>query len=63
MHCSTDLMRAQTIFELTPLNFAEWLAVFKMAFPVIILDEILKFMARSFAEGAHTRTVLYSIPV
>ena len=43
----------QTIFELTPLTFTEWLAVFKMAFPVIILDEILKFVARSFIEGIY----------
>ncbi|XP_072164497.1 calcium-transporting ATPase sarcoplasmic/endoplasmic reticulum type-like [Diadema setosum] len=36
-----------TVFQITPLNLAEWIAVFKISLPVILLDETLKFMARS----------------
>lgn len=35
-----------TIFQITPLNFVEWMAVLKFSIPVILLDEILKFVAR-----------------
>lgn len=35
-----------TIFQITPLNFTEWMAVLKFSAPVIFLDEILKFVAR-----------------
>ncbi|KAL3124098.1 hypothetical protein niasHT_004687 [Heterodera trifolii] len=35
-----------TIFQITPLNFTEWVAVLKFSIPVILLDEILKFVAR-----------------
>lgn len=41
----------QTIFQITPLNFAEWSAVLKISIPVIILDETLKFVARKFTDG------------
>nr|XP_034338964.1 calcium-transporting ATPase sarcoplasmic/endoplasmic reticulum type isoform X3 [Crassostrea gigas] len=40
-----------TIFQITPLNVAEWIAVLKISFPVIILDETLKFIARKFTDG------------
>ncbi|XP_063962203.1 sarcoplasmic/endoplasmic reticulum calcium ATPase 2-like [Lytechinus pictus] len=36
-----------TVFQITPLNLAEWMAVLKISLPVILLDEMLKFMARS----------------
>ncbi|XP_061189819.1 calcium-transporting ATPase sarcoplasmic/endoplasmic reticulum type-like isoform X3 [Saccostrea echinata] len=39
-----------TIFQITPLNLAEWIAVLKISFPVIILDETLKFIARKFTD-------------
>lgn len=35
-----------TIFQITPLNVTEWIAVLKFSIPVIFLDEILKFVAR-----------------
>lgn len=35
-----------TIFQITPLNVTEWMAVLKFSMPVIFLDEILKFVAR-----------------
>ncbi|KAF2306100.1 hypothetical protein GH714_012495 [Hevea brasiliensis] len=34
------------VFGIVPLSFKEWLLVFAVAFPVILIDEILKFMGR-----------------
>ncbi|KAI9292126.1 calcium ATPase [Neoconidiobolus thromboides FSU 785] len=36
------------LFAITPLNFEEWKAVIVISFPVIIIDEILKFVTRNF---------------
>ncbi|CAH1801315.1 unnamed protein product [Owenia fusiformis] len=41
-----------TIFQITPLNGTEWAAVLKISFPVILLDECLKFVARKFTDVA-----------
>uniref|UniRef100_A0A0B7ADZ5 Cation-transporting P-type ATPase C-terminal domain-containing protein n=1 Tax=Arion vulgaris TaxID=1028688 RepID=A0A0B7ADZ5_9EUPU len=45
------------IFQITPLNVEEWVAVMKISIPVILLDETLKFVARKFADG---KNPLYS---
>jgi len=42
------------VFQITPLNVAEWLVVLKISFPVILLDETLKFGARHRAGGSGT---------
>ena len=34
------------MFQITPLTVREWLAVIKFSFPVILLDETLKLVAR-----------------
>ncbi|BGP13640.1 hypothetical protein JCM10213_007817 [Rhodosporidiobolus nylandii] len=39
-----------TLFQIIPLNLAEWKAVVAISFPVIIIDEILKFIAVTFVE-------------
>jgi len=39
-----------TIFQITPLSIAEWMAVLKISIPVILLDEVLKFVARNWIE-------------
>ncbi|KAK6739599.1 hypothetical protein RB195_008228 [Necator americanus] len=39
-----------TIFQITPLCVTEWVAVFKISFPVILLDEVLKFVARNYID-------------
>uniref|UniRef100_A0A1B8XWR1 Calcium-transporting ATPase n=1 Tax=Xenopus tropicalis TaxID=8364 RepID=A0A1B8XWR1_XENTR len=39
------------IFKLTPLNFTQWFVVLKISIPVILLDELLKFVARNYLEG------------
>lgn len=36
------------LFSITPLNFEEWQAVVIISFPVIIIDEFLKFISRNF---------------
>ncbi|KAK1801050.1 hypothetical protein P4O66_022755 [Electrophorus voltai] len=38
------------IFQITPLNLTQWLMVLKISVPVILLDEILKFVARNYLE-------------
>ncbi|XP_050840812.1 sarcoplasmic/endoplasmic reticulum calcium ATPase 1-like [Serinus canaria] len=38
------------IFKLTPLSLTHWLMVIKISFPVILLDEALKFIARNYLE-------------
>ncbi|XP_064392780.1 sarcoplasmic/endoplasmic reticulum calcium ATPase 2-like isoform X2 [Halichondria panicea] len=35
-----------TVFQITPLNLTEWFAVLCFSVPVILLDELLKFMSR-----------------
>ena len=37
----------QSLFAITPLNWAEWKAVLIISFPVIIIDEVLKFISVS----------------
>jgi Ca2+ transporting ATPase len=33
---------------ITPLNLEEWKAVFWISFPVIVIDEVLKFFSNQF---------------
>lgn len=40
-----------TIFQITPLTLVEWFAVLKISFPVILLDEVLKFITRNYIDG------------
>ncbi|KAK0417321.1 hypothetical protein QR680_012943 [Steinernema hermaphroditum] len=40
-----------TIFQITPLCWAEWVAVLKISLPVVLLDELLKFIARNYIDG------------
>ncbi|XP_064165680.1 sarcoplasmic/endoplasmic reticulum calcium ATPase 2b [Anguilla rostrata] len=38
------------IFQITPLNVTQWLMVLKISLPVILLDEVLKLVARLYLE-------------
>ncbi|XP_051524567.1 sarcoplasmic/endoplasmic reticulum calcium ATPase 2-like [Myxocyprinus asiaticus] len=40
------------IFQITPLNVTQWMMVLKISMPVILLDELLKFVARNYLEPA-----------
>ncbi|KAK6306534.1 hypothetical protein J4Q44_G00234590 [Coregonus suidteri] len=40
------------IFQITPLDLTQWLVVLKISLPVILLDELLKFVARNYLEPA-----------
>jgi len=40
-----------TVFQTTPLNIEEWMAVLKISIPVVLLDETLKFVARKYTEA------------
>lgn len=37
--------------QITPLCIAEWVAVLKISIPVLLLDEILKYIARNYIDG------------
>uniref|UniRef100_A0A667Y2X4 Calcium-transporting ATPase n=1 Tax=Myripristis murdjan TaxID=586833 RepID=A0A667Y2X4_9TELE len=39
------------IFQITPLDFTQWVMVLKISLPVILLDELLKFAARNYLES------------
>ena len=41
----------QAVFQITPLSIEEWAAVLKLSIPVILIDEVLKFIARKFTDG------------
>jgi len=38
------------VFQITPLNLEEWMAVMKISMPVIFIDETMKFIARKFID-------------
>ena len=42
--------RLQVIFQITPLDVAQWVIVVKISLPVILLDEVLKFVSRNYLE-------------
>ncbi|XP_061080061.1 sarcoplasmic/endoplasmic reticulum calcium ATPase 1-like isoform X2 [Conger conger] len=39
------------IFKLTHLSLEQWIVVLKLSFPVILIDEVLKFCARNYVEA------------
>ncbi|CAF3374427.1 unnamed protein product [Rotaria sp. Silwood1] len=48
-----------TVFQICPLSLEEWLAVIKISLPVILLDELLKFIARRYIDrGLKSKTML-----
>lgn len=43
----------QMIFKLTHLSFEQWMMVLKLSLPVILIDEVLKFVARNYVESKY----------
>ena len=43
----------KAVFHICPLNLEEWLAVIKISIPVILLDEKLKFISRTYIDGLY----------
>ncbi|CAK0785211.1 Calcium-transporting ATPase 3, endoplasmic reticulum-type [Coccomyxa viridis] len=41
---------AAAMFSVTPLNASEWLAVLWLSFPVILVDEVLKYITRNWMQ-------------
>ncbi|KFM80445.1 Calcium-transporting ATPase sarcoplasmic/endoplasmic reticulum type, partial [Stegodyphus mimosarum] len=52
-----DILSA--VFSVCPLSVKEWLVVLKISFPVIILDETMKFFSRKFVEGRNPFSELH----
>lgn len=50
----------QMIFKLTHLNVEQWMMVLKLSFPVILIDELLKFVARTYLDGKSRFYLLYA---
>lgn len=38
------------IFQIRPLSWPQWVVVLKLSIPVIMMDEVLKFVARTYIE-------------
>lgn len=39
------LTRTQSLFQITPLNWQEWKAVLWISAPVLLIDEVLKYIS------------------
>lgn len=49
----------QALFSIVPLNWAEWQAVLYISAPIILVDEVLKFMERQiFLPQSSTTTLV-----
>ena len=42
---------------MTPLSFEEWIVVIEFSIPVVLIDEVLKLIARKFTDGKLDDTV------
>lgn len=55
-----SLFALQLIFQVTPLRWSQWMVVLKISFPVILLDEVLKYISRNHLEGMFRNTLEHS---
>lgn len=44
------LIALQMIFKLTHLTLEQWIVVLKLSLPVILIDEVLKYISRTYLE-------------
>ena len=42
------------VFNISALSFDQWMVVLKFSFPVLLVDECLKFVARNYTDGKNT---------
>ena len=54
---ASHFLSLQVVFQITPLSWAQWMVVMKFSLPVILLDELLKFVARNYADGKEGKSV------
>lgn len=47
-----------TVFQICPLTLEEWFAVLKISIPVVLLDELLKFISRTYIDVGNRVTDL-----
>ncbi|KAJ1923115.1 hypothetical protein IWQ60_006086 [Tieghemiomyces parasiticus] len=47
-----------TLFSILPLNWTEWQAVLWISFPVIVIDEVLKWVSRNVVQPVNTKAKL-----
>jgi len=47
------------VFHICPLNMEEWIAVLKISVPVVILDETLKLITRSYIDGNENKSEMF----
>ncbi len=45
------------VFNITPLSLEQWVTVMKFSLPVILIDEVLKLVARNYADGRSTSSL------
>ncbi|XP_039274641.1 sarcoplasmic/endoplasmic reticulum calcium ATPase 1-like isoform X2 [Styela clava] len=45
------------VFQICPLNWAEWRMVLNISLPVILIDEALKYIAREYVEGTDEKII------
>merc|ERR1712134_139617 len=43
------------VFNITPLSVSQWVTVLQFSLPVLLLDELLKFVARNYADALEGR--------
>lgn len=49
------------MFQVTPLSGEEWVMVMKFSIPVVLLDEVLKFVARKITDGENPMYTIHWI--
>ena len=47
----------RALFQITPLNVAEWKAVLWISAPVILIDEVLKWVSNTWVEPARLKKI------
>lgn len=57
----SNVLSKQTVFQVTPLTGDEWITVMKFSIPVVLLDEVLKFVARKISDGTNPLLTLHWI--